>query len=282
MSVKIITDTSCDLPVELLVENKIDMIPLKVTFADGQTYLDRWEISPSQFIARMQKEPKLPKTAAPDPATFISNFDKGLNEADEVLFVGISSGLSSVCQTALLAKNIIDNENVYVFDSLAASLGTGFAAINASRLARQGMNAAAIVDELSRRRAAREILFILDTLDNIVKGGRLNPVQGMAGNFLSIKPMLRGNAEGVPEVVQKIRGRNHALQRLIDMVGETAGASAMDRVIGVSHVSCLEDAVKLAQALQEKYHPREEIIIAEIGATIGTYTGAGALMVNVY
>jgi fatty acid-binding protein DegV len=72
MSVKVITDTSCDLPAELLTQYKIGMIPLKVTFADGQTYLDRWEITPSQFIARMVQEAKLPKTAAPDPVTFIA------------------------------------------------------------------------------------------------------------------------------------------------------------------------------------------------------------------
>ena len=280
MKVKIFTDTSCDLPSEELVKHQIEMIPSKITFEDGETFLDRFEITPSQFVDKMKTCKKLPKTAAPDPATFVSCFNKGLREADEVIFISLSSGLSSTYQTALLARDLVGSEKIYVFDSLTASLGTGIAAINAAYMADQGFKAGAIIDKLSKMRETKEVLFTLDTLDNVVKGGRLSRFQGIAGNMLNIKPILRGNMQGVPEVIAKVRGRKHAMHRLVDMLGEMMGANVSDLIIGVSHVSCPEEAFKLAQAIKDKYHLSEEIIVSEMGATIGTYAGVGGLMIN--
>ena len=100
MSIRIITDTSCDLPTEILNQYQIDMIPLSVTFENGETYLDRLELSPEIFVQKMAASRFLPKTAAPDPSTFIEHFEKGLREAGEVLFVSLSSGLSSTYEIA--------------------------------------------------------------------------------------------------------------------------------------------------------------------------------------
>lgn len=282
MAVRIITDTSCDLPREYLNRYNIEMIPLKITFDDGMTFLDRVEMKPSLFVEKMSRSKILPKTSAPDPETFVSCFNKGLEEAGQVLFVSLSSGLSSTYQTAVLASNLIGSKNIYIFDSLTASLGTGIAAIKAARMASRGSKADSIVEQLTELRKVREVLFTLDTLENLVKGGRLNKLQGMAATILSVKPILRGNLQGMPEIVAKVRGRKHAVQRLVTMLGELARKSINHQIIGVSHVSCPQDALKLAQLIKDMYRPQEEIIIAEMGATIGTYAGIGGLMINVY
>ncbi len=280
MGVRIITDTSCDLPWEQLERYKIQMIPLKITFDDGKTYLDRVEINPSLFVDKMINSRALPKTSAPDPDTFISLFSKGLKESGEVLFVSLSSGLSSTYQTALLARKTLDSKKICVFDSLTASLGTGIAAIKAARMAASGLNVQAIFDRLCLIREKREVLFTLDTLENVVKGGRLSKFQGLAGDVLNIKPILRGNDEGVPVIVEKVRGRSKAIRRLVSMLGEISGPDICNRLIGISHVRCPEDAATLAREIEESYQPEEPVIISDMGATIGVYAGVGGLMIN--
>ncbi|MBC7075141.1 MAG: DegV family protein [Syntrophomonadaceae bacterium] len=280
MGVRIITDTSCDLPQEQLEKYNIQMIPLKITFDDGKTYLDRFEISPSLFVDKMINSKILPKTSAPDPETFISCFKKGLKESGEVLFVSLSSGLSSTYQVALLARKILGSKKICVFDSLTASLGTGIAAIKAARMAASGLNVQAIFERLLSIRKNREVLFTLDTLENVVKGGRLSKLQGLAGDVLNIKPILRGNDEGVPVIVEKVRGRGKAIRRLVNMVGEISGSNIRDRLVGVSHVRCPEDAAALAREIEDRYQPKEPIMISEMGATIGVYAGVGGLMIN--
>jgi len=278
MGVKIATDTSCDLPDEELRKYNIELVPLKITFDDGQTFLDRIEISPSAFVDKMVKSKCLPKTAAPDPDSFASCYQMGLKEAGQVLFVSLSSGLSSTYQTALLASKMIGSQSICVFDSLAASLGTGIAAIKAARMAAGGMDVHAIVEKLGLLRKNRHLVFTLDTLENVVKGGRLSPIQGMAGNMLNIKPLLKANDQGVPEVTEKVRGRNKAMRKLVDMIGEIPNLS--EKIIGVSHVACPDDAARLARVIEERYLPPEPVIIGEMGATIGIYAGVGGLMVN--
>ncbi|MEN6391807.1 MAG: DegV family protein [Syntrophomonas sp.] len=280
MGVKIATDTSCDLPDEELRRYNIELIPLRITFDDGQTFLDRIEISPSAFVEKMVKSKCLPKTAAPDPDAFASCFQKGLKVEGQVLFMSLSSGLSSTYQTAVLASNMLGSHSICIFDTLAASLGTGIAAIKAARLAALGMNVHAIVEKLSVIRKTRQLFFTLDTLENVVKGGRLSPIQGMAGNVLNIKPILKVNDRGVPDIVGKVRGRNKAIRRLVDIIGEVPGLNPGEKMIGVSHVACPEDAARLAMYIEERYRPAEPVIIGEMAATIGIYAGVGGLMVN--
>lgn len=280
MGVTIATDTSCDLPEEELNKYNIQLIPLKITFEDGQTFLDRIEISPSAFVEKMLKSKNLPKTAAPDLDSFISCFRKGLKETGQVLFVSLSSGLSSTYQTAVMASKMIGGPGICVFDSLTASLGTGIAAIKAARMAAAGMDVHAIVERLSALRKRRETLFTLDTLENVIKGGRLNRIQGAAGSILNIKPILQANFQGVPEIKEKVRGRHKALHRLVDILSEIPGLDPGKKLIGISHVACPDDAARLARDIQERYQPAEPVIIGEMGATIGIYAGVGGLMVN--
>lgn len=281
MAIKIITDTSCDLPDNELKKYNIEMIPLKVTFDNGETFLDRFELKPANFVKKMKGSRTLPKTSAPDPLTFIEHFAKGLRDADEVLFVSLSSGLSSTCQTAQLACKMLGNKKVKVFDTLTASMGTGIMAIKAAQMSAQGLSLDSILERLTQIRSAREVIFILDTLENVVKGGRLSRIEGMAGTLLHIKPILRGNDNGVPEVVEKVKGRKKAMQRLVSMLGEVADTSAQDKIIGVSHVNCEEDAIILSEEVEKCYKPYNPVIISEMSATIGTYAGEGALMINI-
>lgn len=280
MGLRIITDTSCDLPDSELRKYNIEMIPLKVTFENGETYLDRFELTPSIFVKKMKLSRLLPKTSAPDPNTFIEYFERGLKDVGEVLFLSLSSGLSSTYQTAQLACNMLGSPKVIIFDTLTASLGTGIMAIKAARMAAQGLSMDKIAKQLIQIRTGREVIFTLDTLENVVKGGRLSRIEGLAGTLFHIKPILKGNNQGVPEVVEKVKGRKKAMHRLIDMLDEVIGNRTDDLLIGISHVNCKEDAKNLGDEIKNR-HPSSAIIISEMSATIGTYAGEGGLMINI-
>lgn len=279
MGIRIITDTSCDLPEDILKQYDIDMIPLKVTFANGETFLDRFELPPDKFVQKMASSAQLPKTSAPDPVTFIEHYQQGLREVGEVLFISLSSGLSSTFETAQLASRMLGSDKVRIFDTLSASLGTGIMAVRAAQMAANGMGIEAVLKGLETVRQHAENIFTLDTLDNVVKGGRLSRIEGLAGNILNIKPIFRGNSEGRPEICEKVRGRRKALLRMVDMLGELIGSGLNRRIIGITHVNSPREGQQIAQLIDARYHP-EAIWISEMSATIGTYAGVGGLMIN--
>lgn len=258
------------------------MIPLKVSFDNGETFLDRFEISPAIFVQKMAANRTLPKTSTPDPQTFIEYFQTGLEKKGQVLFISLSSGLSGTFQTAQLANNMLGNNKVRIFDTLTGSLGTGIMAIKAAQMAAAGLALDLVVEKLNAIRAQSETLFTLDTLDNVVKGGRLSRIEGFAGTLLNIKPILRNDniITGVPAVIEKVRSRRKAMERLVSLMGERAGATINQRLIGVSHVNCKEEAQQLCQQIIQRYNPLNPIIIAPMSATIGTYAGEGGMMVN--
>jgi len=279
MAIKVITDTSCDLPGQELDKYGIEMIPLKVTFANGETFLDRFELTPDVFVQKMAASKTLPKTSAPDPDTFLRYFKKGLEEKGTVLFVSLSSGLSSTLQTALLACRMLGSNRVKVFDSLGASLGVGIMAVRAVQMATRGASINMILEQLARLRSTRQVLFVLDTLENVVKGGRLTKFEGFAGNLLNIKPILIGNSRGIPEITEKVRGRRKALKRLLEMVEERGGTALQKKIVGISHVNCIQDALLLRDEIVRRFKP-EQVMVADMSATIGTYAGEGAVMIN--
>ncbi|MDD3853696.1 MAG: DegV family protein [Syntrophomonadaceae bacterium] len=281
MSIQIITDTSCDLPDRELEQYGIEMIPLKVTFNNGETFLDRIELTADIFVHKMAASKTLPKTSTPDPQTFIDCFKKGLDQVGQVLFISLSSGLSGTYQTAKLAAKMLDHERVKIFDTFTASLGVGIFAIMASQMDKEGLSLDSIMTKLSARRAETETIFTLDTLDNVVKGGRLSRFEGFAGNLLNIKPVLRNDrATGTPVITEKVRSRRMAIKRLVDLLEELPGTPISQRLIGISHVNCEEAAQRLSQMITERYNPFKPIIIAPMSATIGTYAGEGGLMIN--
>lgn len=278
MALRVITDTSCDLPAEILSQYGIDMIPLRVTFADGSTYLDRLELPAEAFARKMANYSTLPKTAAPDPATFIEHFKKGIEEAGQVLFVSLSSALSSTYQTAQMACNMLGDKRVRVFDTLTASLGTGIMAIRAVEMDRKGMNLETLIARLQEIRERSEVIFTLDTLDNIVKGGRLSRIEGKAASILNIKPIFRG-FNGKPELIQKVRGRKKAVRHILNLVEDLPSDGLNQRIVGITHVNCEDEALELYREIEERFQP-EDILLSEMSATIGTYAGQGGLMVN--
>ncbi|MGE5653711.1 MAG: DegV family protein, partial [Bacillota bacterium] len=161
-------------------------------------------------------------------------------------------------------------------DTLAGSLAHGIQVLKAAQMAEHGHSRADIIAELERHRAKMKILILLDTLENIVKGGRLSRFQGSLASLLNIKVLLEDN-EGAVEMKERIMGKKRFLRRVIELIGER-GLDLSDRVVGITHIDNLADAELLSHEIQRLYHP-QQVIINHMGSTMGTYAGRGGLIV---
>ena len=217
---------------------------------------------------------ELPKTSQPSPALFAEAFSK-FDENIEYLCFTISSGLSGTFQSASLGKEM-SNTNVTLFDTLGGSLAHGFQVIHAAELVEKGHTMTEIVDELTEHREKMYIIILLDTLENLVKGGRLNKFTGTLAKFLNIKIILEGN-KGKVELLEKVRGTKKFQKRAIEVITERKDDFS-NTVFGITHTGNLENVESIKIELQ-KLNPKD-IIVQYMGATMGTYAGKGGMIIS--
>lgn len=272
--IHIITDSSADIPKPLLEKYHIHMVPLTIR-VNGKEYEEGVNITPQEFYREMFRSPELPKTSQPTPARFAQLFSE-LTKQGKILCLTVSSKLSGSFGSANLGKELSGNPDVVVFDTEAGSIGHGLQVLKAAEMAQAGFSLDQILYQLQKCRTEMKFLILLDTLENIVKGGRLSRFQGSLAKILNIKAILH-NVEGSAEILEKVRGRQKSLERVIQLVGERCNDFS-NRIIGITHVDNLPDAQQLAHEFEKLYHPKE-IIINEMGSTIATYAGKSGLIV---
>ncbi|SOB99607.1 DegV family protein with EDD domain [Ureibacillus xyleni] len=273
--IKIITDSSADLPVKYIEQYDIEVIPIIVTL-DGKNYREKIDISSEEFLKRMFTSNELPKTSQPSPATFVESFSK-FGQNTDILCLTVSSGLSGTYQSACIGKDLSNSSNVTVFDTLAASLGHGLQVIRAAELAKQGLTVEEIVANLTEYRKNMNILVILNTLENIVKGGRLSKFEGSLAKILNIKVILERVEGGKVEVLEKVRGMKRLQNRVLELIHER-GKDLSDVTIGISHSGNFDEVETLKQNLFQRFNPKE-IIVNYMGAAIGTYAGKDGMII---
>lgn len=271
----IVTDSSSDLPQDFIKQHGISQVPLTSNI-DGVEYIEGINITPKEFYDKMFKSKTLPKTAQPSPASFVKVFEELGSSGDEILCLTISSKLSGAYQSACLAKDL-SKKNVTVFDSHAASSGHCLQVMRAVELKNQGLSLKEIIKELTEYRDQMNILILMDTLDNIVKGGRLNKVYGSIANFMNLKFLLQG-IEGAVYPVEKIRGKRRFLGRVVEIIGERKDDFS-DTVFGITHVDNLEDVEFLKDEITKLYHPKG-FVINYMGPTVSTYSGKNAIIIS--
>ncbi|TKC16330.1 DegV family protein [Robertmurraya kyonggiensis] len=274
--IKIITDSSSDLPEEIMKRYDITVVPLTVSI-NGQDYHEKIDLTPKEFFAKMFATDELPKTSQPSPAAFaeaFSNFDP----ETELLCITISSGLSGTYQSACMGKELSGRASVTVFDSLAGSLGHGLQLIRAAELAETGSSMDDIVANLVEFRENMNILVLLDTLENIVKGGRLSKFQGSLAKILNIKVILERADGGTVEILEKIRGKKKFQKRVLEIIAERS-SDFSSTTIGITHTGNEEEAEVLKQELIRLFRPKE-VIVNYMGATMGTYAGKDGMIVS--
>ena len=272
--IKIITDSSSDLSKDILKKYDIKVVPLKVNI-NGQDYLEGINLTPQEFFSKLFSSNDLPKTSQPSPASFAEAFSQ-FGEEDELLCMTISSALSGTYQSACMGKEL-SKAKVTVFDTLAGSLAHGFQVIHAAELAQKGYSVNEIVADLEKDREEMNILILLDTLENIVKGGRLSKFQGSIAKILNIKVVLEG-INGQVEVIEKVQGKKRFQKKTLEIIRQRK-EDFSKTVFGITHTGNIEEAEMLKAELILQFQPKD-VVVRYMGATMGTYAGKGGMIVS--
>lgn len=270
MTVKIVTDSSCDLPDELVKEFDIAIVPLTVRFGDDE-FIDRVELSTDEFWRRSKASEVLPETAAPSPGAFETAYRTAQADGyDSIVTINLSGDLSATIQAAdAAARAVADEISVEIVDSRTVSMGLGSLVLKAARAARDGSDSKTIAADIRDAASRTRLVAALDTLENLKKGGRIGGAASMLGSLLSIKPIIEV-IDGKVESNSKQRTRAKALQFLVDSLAEAGPVENL----AVMHAQC-EDLDKFLTRLGQTN--TEEIVVGEIGAVIGAHAGIGAI-----
>lgn len=267
MGVRVVTDSSCDLPEARADELGIEIVPLTIRFG-SEEFVDRVELSNDEFWSKVASSPVLPETSAPSAGAFEATFRRLAEEgAEGILCVNLSSRLSATMQSAQLAAKALDGVcPVEVVDSLSVSMGLGLQAINAATLASSGADLETILRATEDQAHRTRLFGALDTLEHLRKGGRIGAAQALLGGMLSIKPVIDVR-DGVVAEAGRVRTRSKSLRYLADQV---AGAGKVESVY-VFHAKA-PDVEELLDLL-EPIVARDEIELGVIGPVIGAHTG---------
>ena len=270
MSVRIITDSTVDLTPE--VKTRVKTVPLSLRFGEEE-YQDGVTITPEEFYERLVKSEILPTTSQPTPAAFEDVFREAVEAGDEVVCITIASKLSGTYQSATIAAEEFPGK-VFVVDSRTAAIGSGVLAEYALRLVDQGLGAEQILNELIAVRKKVRLYFVVDTLEYLKKGGRLNSTVAMVGGLLNIKPVLEVDEDGEIKVVGTARGMKKAFSTLTELSGKHGGPDRVKPVrLGYTGVS-RENLDKYAEEYSEMWDGASSSIV---GAVIGVHAGPGAI-----
>jgi DegV family protein with EDD domain len=265
-SVRIVTDSASDLPVELCEELDIAVVPLTIRFGDEEL-VDREQLTTEAFWARLPQAKQLPETAAPSVGAFEETFRRLADEgATGIVCINLSSRLSATLQSAeVAAKSLHGEVDVRVVDSLSASMGIGLLVRHAARRAREGADIDTIVAEVTDRRSRLRLFATLDTLEYLRKGGRIGGAQAFLGSMLSIKPVITVG-DGVVEPAGKVRTRSRALRFVVDKVKESP---VEDLCVVHSQAADLDEFVEMLRPIV----PAGEILVGTIGPVVGVHAG---------
>jgi len=271
VSVRIVSDTACDLPAELADDLGISLVPLHIRFGTTEL-LDRQELSVKDFWSRCAASDQLPETAAPSPGAFTTAFETvAAQGADGIVCVTLSSKLSATHEAAAqAARTFAADIPVEVVDSYSVTLGEGLVVLAAAELAATGATIGDVVAAATSARDRLSVYGAIDTLENLRKGGRIGGAAAALGTVLSIKPVIEVR-DGVVEQESRQRTRAKSLKYLVDKV-RSAGPLERFAVINADAT----DFAGFLELVQDvgSTHPR---LVGDIGPVIGTHAGRGAI-----
>ncbi len=273
--IKIITDSGSDLTIETAEKYGIHLIPFTITI-DDKSYIDKYELTTSELYNKMS-EGKSPKTSQ---ITFAQHYDEFKKFVDEysILYIPISAKASGSYQSAVLAAETIKEETpdaeITIIENNNFSYCYGYPAIKAAQMAEDGSTVDEICDMIKTSLDKTGVLFVVDDLTYLQRGGRISASAKIIGNVLDIKPILKIE-DGLVSNLEKVRGSKKVLPKMISLFEELADTTSEKPVI-IMHSSCPEKAKLYEDAIIEKTG-FNNIITVELGATIGVHTGPGTI-----
>ncbi len=272
MTIKIVTDSTCDLPPALAASLDITVVPVYINIGET-SYRDKVDISRQTFYDNLYSYPIYPTTAAPATGTFTEIYERLTSEgATAILSIHLSSALSNTYNAARLGAAAANSAPVTLIDTEQITLGSGLQVMMAAQAVSAGQSVADIVAMLAAYTPRAYVFGMIDTLESLRRSGRVNWASFGIGSLLQIKPVMLIHRSQI-EVVARVRARKRAQQHMIDMV------SALGPFvhIGIIHVNAPEAAVELAQAAKPLFPDAQDPLITEITPAIGVHLGLGAV-----
>lgn len=271
MQIKIIADSLSDIPAMLIEKYDIQIVPLTIIFDDGE-YKDNVDLNNKEFYEKLRNSKNIPKTSQITPNTFEEVFTESLKYNEQILYIGGSSRATGTYQSAVLAKNNIGDDNIYTFDTMALSYGCGMFVVEAAKLANDNCTMEEILKRLEYIKQNCDYIFTVDTLEYLQKGGRISSTKAAIGTILNIKPILMVQ-EGLVIQLDSVRGRKKVVEKMIEII-KKRGSNFKNQTIVISHGDNHELLCKVKDAIESELKPKE-IILGEVGSTVGTHSGPG-------
>lgn len=275
--ITLVTDSTCDLPPHLAEEQGIHVIPQRIVW-DNELYFDGVDLTSDAFYGRLAQSETLPESAPPTPEEFAAEFEtaRAENRAEQIIAILLSSQLSQSFVNAQAAALMVDFP-VFLHDSQTVSMGLGFAVMSAAAAVRVGAGVDAIIEAARQTRRQTRILFTVDTLEFLYRGGRIGGARHMIGTALALKPILTVE-RGQIEAVENVRTRGRAVARMLELAAEnTPPGSAR---IALMSGGADDEALALLDPARKQLRP-QEIIECSVSPSIGVHTGPGVLGITV-
>ena len=276
--VAIVTDSVANLTPETIAEHDIYVIPQILNW-EGQSLLDQIDITTTEFYARLPQSKDLPKTSQPSPGQFTEHFMKVAEGAESIVAVFVSSALSGTIQSAHLGAQAMGDYPIEIVDSRSASLGQGLMAVAAARHAAEGHDYRAVAEHVRGLVPRIRVMFVVDTLEYLLKGGRIGGAKGLVGSRLSIKPVLHIET-GQIEPLASVRTKSKAIAHMLEIIlGEMQGKQNIHA--GIIHAGVPQDAERIREQILAAVKP-QELLVNELTPVLGANVGPGIVGMGYY
>lgn len=270
----LVTDSTCDLPVSLVEQYGIEVVPLSVIFGDDN-YLDGVTLTTEQFFQMLQTSPHHPRTSQPAPGDFAAVYERMRGQYDQIVSVHLSSDLSGTYQSAQMARDMFPDMSITLVDTRSASIGLGWTVLLAARAIAAGKSLEEVVAICEQSAREQHILLTVESLEWLHRNGRIGKASALLGGLLSLKPILHVE-DGVVAAYDKVRGKvDKVMNRMLEAMQEFVN---VDRPVylGIVHAERPELAERMAELVASTYQVQEQVITT-VGAVIGVNTGPGTL-----
>ncbi|MFY9286786.1 MAG: DegV family protein [Tissierellaceae bacterium] len=272
--IKIVTDSTSYLDKAYAIRENVSVVPLNYVF-DGETFVEGFKGEFDDFFNKLASSDLFPTTSQPAAGDFYEEYKKAFDEGyDSIIAILLSSKISGTYNSAVLAKNMLEDERITIVDSETSASNLKFLVEDAVNMAKEGKTREEIVGHLEAKKKTMNVLLTTGTLEYLARGGRLTSIQSTLGNLLRIKPIIQLE-DGELKLLENVRGKNNALAKILSHVNED-----VER-IGVCHILNLEEALKFKETLEERF-PKALVTLDELGPVIGAHLGPKTLGICFY
>lgn len=272
--VRLVVDSSCDLTPDFCQNNDVEMIPLSVAFKD-KLYYENIDMTKDEFYKMMVESDELPKTSQPSPQEYLNLFEKLSKQGHEIVVLTVTSALSGCYQSAMIAKSMCENAKIEIIDTKNAAIGVQIQALEIIKMIKSGLLFDKIVEIAKENVAKTRLIAAIDTLQNLVKGGRVSKTEGLVGTLVDLKPLVSFDPEGKIVSIAKSRGMKRALKLMLEKMKSEVIDDTKAMVCGYTanpvNMNRLLEMIDDVKIQFESY--------VSVGAVIGTHAGPNAAAV---